>query len=98
MVSAIRIIHIVMVLSWVSFAALEYLNYSDRGSTIGMIFGTFTIAMGLTTLLKPRLQGVRDMHLITSEEVGPAEQFGARVVGVTMVTLGVFISWLFWPR
>jgi len=98
MVSAIRIIHIVMVLSWVSFAALEYLNYSDRGSTIGMIFGTFTIAMGLTTLLDPRIQGMRDVDLITSEEVGPAERFGARVGGVVMLTLGMFISWLFWPR
>lgn len=98
MVSAIRIIHIVMVLSWVSFAALEYVNVFRRGNTLGMSIGTFTVAMGLTTLLNPRLQGVRDMHLITSEEVGPAEQFGARVVGVTMVTLGVFISWLFWPR
>ena len=98
MVSASRVIHVVMVLSWVSFAALEYVNVFRRGNTLGMIIGSFTVAMGLTTLLNPRIQGMRDVDLITSEEVGPAERFGARVGGVVMLTLGMFISWLFWPR
>lgn len=97
MVSTIRVIHVVMVLSWVGFAALEYVGYFERGNTFGMIIGTFTVAMGMTTLLNPRLQGVRDVGLITSSEVGPGERFGAQVGGGVMLVLGVLISWLFWP-
>ncbi|WP_154660463.1 hypothetical protein [Halopiger goleimassiliensis] len=53
--------------------------------------------MGMTTLLNPRLQGARDVNLITSSEVGPGERFGAQVGGVVMLTLGFLISWLFLP-
>lgn len=97
MVSAIRAIHVVTVLSWVGFAALEYAGRFERGNTFGMIIGSFTIAMGLTTLLDPRIQGARDANLITSTDIGPAERFGARVGGIVMLALGAFISWLFWP-
>ncbi|WP_268257977.1 hypothetical protein [Halopiger goleimassiliensis] len=40
MVSTSRLIHVVMVLSSVGFAALEYAGYFERGNTFGMIIGT----------------------------------------------------------
>jgi len=93
----IRTIHILMVALWMLFIAFELVGFFERGNTMGLIGGTFFTAMGLTTLLNPRLQGGRDMGLIQTEEVGPGERFGGQVVGVLLVVIGLIANWLFWP-
>ena len=97
MKSIIRTIHILMVLSWVLFIIFELIGFFERGNTIGLIGGTFFTAMGLTSLLDPRLQGGREMGLIQTEEVGPSERFGGQLIGVWLVIFGLFVSWLLWP-
>jgi len=97
MSAPIRAVHVAMVCSWVIFISFELVGVFERGNTIGLIGGTFFTAMGLTTLLEPRLQGARDMDLIRTEDVGPGERFGGQLVGVLLIVFGLFACWLLWP-
>lgn len=93
----IRAIQLLMVISWVLFILFEFVGFFERGNTIGLIGGTFFTAMGLTSLLDPRLQGVRDMGLIRTERVDFGERVGGQLIGVLLIIFGLFASWLFWP-
>ncbi|MGM0389040.1 MAG: hypothetical protein ACQEP0_11120 [Natrinema limicola] len=84
-----------MVLSWAVFVVLDMIGAIRRGFTLAFGFGTLMTAMGITTLLDPRLQGARDMQVIQSEAVGPGERFGAQVVGVVLILFGVLVVGLF---
>jgi hypothetical protein len=93
----IRTIHLLLVISWVLFIVFEFVGFFERGNTIGLIGGTFFAAMGLTSLLDPRLQGVRDMGLIQTESVDFGERVGGQLLAVLLIIFGLLASWLFWP-
>lgn len=56
-----------------------------------IIIGLFFVAVGVSVFLNPRMQGARDVNLITSAEAGSAERGAAYVVGGILLIAGLAI-------
>ena len=65
-----------------------------QGALIAIVVGLFITAMGILAIVDPKLQGARDVNLITSEEAGSGERFASRVGGVVLTVIGLFILFL----
>ena len=65
-----------------------------RGALIAIAVGLFVTAMGVFAIVDPKLQGARDVNVITAEEVGSGERFASRVGGVLLTVIGLSILFL----
>lgn len=65
-----------------------------RGALLAIAAGLFLTAMGVLAIVDPKIQGARDVNIIESDEVGPAEEFGSRLGGVVLVAMGLFVLFL----
>lgn len=84
-----------MVCSWIAFGTLNAIGVIRRGFTLAFGFGTFLVAMGITTLLDPKIQGARDVKIIESEAVSSGERFGAQVGAIALIAFGLLVIALF---
>lgn len=67
---------------------------TDRGTLLVAVVGLFLTAMGILSIVDPKLQGPRDVGLIESEEIGEAEKFGSRLGGLVLLAMGLFVLYL----
>lgn len=65
-----------------------------QGALIAIAVGLFITAMGVFAIVDPKLQGARDVNIITSDEVGSGERVASRVGGVILTAIGLFILFL----
>lgn len=65
-----------------------------QGALIAIAVGLFITIVGVFTIVDPKLQGVRDVNISTSDEVGPGERFASRVGGIILTAIGLFILFL----
>lgn len=64
------------------------------GTLIATAVGLVVTAMGVFAIVDPKLQGARDVDLITSGEIGSGERFASQAGGVVLALIGLSILFL----
>lgn len=64
----------------------------SQGGLMSLLIGLIFLIPGIDGIVNPRLGRARDLGMINSDEVGPAERFGARLLGTLLVLLS--LAWI----